>query len=287
MHSVLPIRWPPWAWPWPLPAVVGWLAAWAAFFALQPLLGVAVAGSAAMAAGAVCAWPLSGAWRRAIAGLGFPASALAAGWAGGVPAWTWLLPLLALAGAYPLRAWRDAPFFPTPAGALDALAGELPLAPGAHVLDAGCGLGHALHAIRRAWPQARVEGVEWSWPLALVARLRCPWARVRRGDMWGASWRDAALVYVFQRPESMARVWAKACAEMAPGSWLVSLEFIVPDRPPDLSHGAAGGRVVHAWRVPEGGVAPARPRGGRRTTLNRGAGAPITTGNAPAPSARA
>ncbi|HQX07900.1 MAG TPA: methyltransferase type 12, partial [Zoogloea sp.] len=41
-------------------------------------------------------------------------------------------------------------------------------------------------------------------------------------------WSGYALVYVFQRPESMAHAAAKARHEMRPGSWLVSLEFKAP-----------------------------------------------------------
>jgi hypothetical protein len=42
---------------------------------------------------------------------------------------------LALLVLYPLQAWRDAPVFPTPRNALQGLAAELPLAPGAAILD--------------------------------------------------------------------------------------------------------------------------------------------------------
>lgn len=234
---------------WPLPAVGTWIACWCLQALLSPYLGVTAATVAAAAAGAGAAWPVARPWRRLLVAAGFPLSALAAGAAAGWPAWAWLLPLALLLAAYPVRAWRDAPVYPTPAGALDGLAARLPLPDGARVLDAGCGLGDGLRALRSAWPAARIEGVEWSWPLALATRLRCPWARVRQGDMWRGSWGGHALVYVFQRPESMARAWAKASAEMAPGSWLVSLEFAVPGRPADLSFALPGGRPVMAWRV--------------------------------------
>jgi trans-aconitate methyltransferase len=117
------------------------------------------------------------------------------------------------------------------------------------VLDAGCGVGDGLLALRSAWPKASVEGVEWSWPLVMVARLRCRFARVRRGDMWARPWSGLALVYLFQRPESMERAWVKANSEMVPGSWLVSLEFGLAGRVPDLVLPLAGRRSVLAWRV--------------------------------------
>ncbi|MGE5331900.1 MAG: class I SAM-dependent methyltransferase, partial [Nitrospirota bacterium] len=135
---------------------------------------------------------------------------------------------------------------------LQGLAAQVPLAPGARVLDAGCGLGDGLRALRRAYPQARLEGVEWSWPLRFLCALRCPWAQVRRGDMWRTDWSSYQLVYLFQRPESMARAAAKAQAEMASGSWLVSLEFAVPGVLPQAQLRLPGDRVVWIYRFPQG-----------------------------------
>ena len=52
---------------------------------------------------------------------------------------------------------------------------------------------------------------------------------MQQGDLWAEDWRDYQMIYLFQRPETMARASAKARAEMLPGSWLVSLAFAVPD----------------------------------------------------------
>jgi hypothetical protein len=235
---------------WPLPALAAWAASWMVFLALRPLVGGASAALLALALAAALAMRQRGRARQLWMLVGFPLSALMSGAATAWPAWVWLIPPLLLLGVYPPRAWRDAPVFPTPRGALDALAGRLPLPPGARVLDAGCGAGDGLLALQAAWPQARLEGVEWSWPLTWLARWRCRQARVRQGDMWCAdAWRGLSLVYLFQRPESMARAWDKASAEM-PGGWLVSLEFTVPGRPADIVCALPGGRAVQAWRVP-------------------------------------
>lgn len=245
---------PPWWQRWPLPAVLAWVGCWCLYLALRPHLGLAAAVAAWLLALGLArrqaTWP-----RRLWVAAGFPLSAaLLAAQAGSAwpvwPAWVWLLPPALLLTIYPLRAWRDAPLFPTPPGALHGLARQLPLQAGATVLDAGCGLGHGLTALHTAWPQARICGVEWSLPLALLARWRCRFAQVQHGDMWAAgAWAGADLVYLFQRPESMARAWDKACAEL-PGGWLVSLEFTVPGRRPDLRHALPGAREVLAWRVP-------------------------------------
>jgi hypothetical protein len=235
------------AWPWPLPALAAWLLAWtlvAAAAALAwPVLGFALA----LAASALAAARVQGRWRRLLVLAGFPASALALGATSALPAWAWLVALLPLLLAYPVRAWRDAPFFPTPAAALQglrALTGEP-----ARVLEAGCGLGHGLAALRQEFPRAELVGLEWSPLLALLARLRRRDATVRRGDIWAEPWGAYELVYLFQRPESMPRAWAKACAEM-PGGWLASLEFVVPGVTPRAQLPGADGRPLWLYRVP-------------------------------------
>jgi hypothetical protein len=228
--------------PWPLPALVAWALAWVVLHTVSgigapPWLALTLGIATGLGLGLLAASRV----RAVVVAAGFPLSLLAGGSAAIVPAWAWLLPLALLWLLYPKRAWRDAPLFPTPAGALDALALQLPLPPGARVLDAGCGLGHGLRALRRAYPRARLEGVEWSWPLALVARLACRQATVRRGDLWAGSWSGYDLVYLFQRPESMPRALDKARAEMQRGSWLASLEFE-----------AAGWRAQAQLRCPDG-----------------------------------
>jgi hypothetical protein len=239
---------------WPLPALLAWGGAWAAW-AGALALGATPASAlcVGLLTGAALAWPCGSAWRRGLAAAGFPLSAAALGPAAAWPAWAWLALLAPLLVLYPLRAWRDAPFFPTPATALHGLADVVGTPPPQRVLDAGCGLGHGLAALRLTWPQARLEGVEWSAPLWAAAALRCPWARVRRGDMWSGDWSGPDLVYLFQRPESMARAWDKARAEMRPGSWLVSLEFAVPGAVPVATLQGAGRRAVWVYRLPQPG----------------------------------
>ncbi|MDE2629013.1 MAG: class I SAM-dependent methyltransferase, partial [Burkholderiales bacterium] len=215
--------------PWPLPALLAWALCWALFALLRGLgAPLVVAMAAGAAAGAALSVIGSTPWRRAFIALGFVLSLAASGLAGAMPAWGWLVPLALLALVYPLNAWRDAPLFPTPNGALLGLARLAPLPQGARVLDAGCGLGDGLRELRREYPGAHLHGLEWSWPLRLICAWRCRFATVRRGDIWAADWSGYAMVYVFQRPESMARAAEKAARELRPGAWLASLEFDAP-----------------------------------------------------------
>lgn len=235
---------------WPMPAVLVWCAAWALFVVLlknahPPLLAV----SGACALGVLASLLGNSWWRRVMIGLGFPLS-LAASGVLTLPAWAWLLPLLLLLLIYPLNAWRDAPLFPTPQNALCELAAQVPLATGARILDAGCGLGAGLQALRSAYPGAQLDGLEWSWPLRALCALRCPWARVRQGDIWQADWSGYDMVYLFQRPESMPRAAAKARTELKPGAWLVSLEFEAGVFEPHTPLQAPDGRPVWLYQMP-------------------------------------
>ncbi len=250
---------------WPVPALLAWALAWASFMVTSRLGAPAwLAVTAAMGAGLWSSGWVATRLRKWVLAAGFPLSLLASGVAFGMPAWAWLLPLASVWLCYPRRAWRDAPLFPTPRGALDALPAALSLAPGARVLDAGCGLGHGLRALRRAYPRVRLEGVEWSWPLAGWARATCPGATVRRADLWADSWSAFDLVYLFQRPESMPRAAAKARAEMAAGAWLVSLEFEVTGAVPQAVLPCPNGRRLWLYRLPlrsapaSSGAAPGR-----------------------------
>jgi len=236
--------------PWPLPALLVWAAAWGFFFltirlGLGPMAGLLLA-SALGVAGSLLApnW-----WRRLIVAGGFPLSLAASGAVTLAPAY-WLLPLALLLLIYPLNAWRDAPLFPTPRDGLRGLSGPVPLPPGARVLEAGCGVGDGLIALRRVYPEAALHGLEWSWPLRWLCALRCPWARVRRGDIWRADWSGYQMVYLFQRPESMGKAVEKARAELAPGAWLVSLEFPALDLEPQVVLQGDRARTVWAYRAP-------------------------------------
>lgn len=271
-----------WRCPWPGPALLAWLLAWAAWWTADragaPAAAAWVAGCAT-GGGLGLVWPGLARWRRVWLAAGFPASALGLGLAQGLPAWAWLLPLALLMLAYPLRAWRDAPLFPTPPDALHGLAQLVSLRPGAAVLDAGCGLGQGLAALRAEFPAVQLHGTEWSPLLALLARARCRYAEVQRGDLWAEDWSRFELVYLFQRPESMDRAWQKACAEMVGGGWLVSLDFAVPGVEP--THSIEGPGVPSVWIYSIGHRST--PGGPRRYPTQTTGGLPARAGAPLAP----
>ncbi|MBL8328413.1 MAG: class I SAM-dependent methyltransferase [Rubrivivax sp.] len=237
--------------PWPLPALGAWGCAWLGFAVFRHLEWPAwLAAAGALMLPAALAWRTPGWMKRLLILAGFPLSLLLSGQAQDVPPWAWLAPALVILLLYPVRAWRDAPFYPTDAGALQGLAQHLALPARPRLLDAGCGLGHGLVALRQQWPHAHIEGIEHSRVMAAVTRWRCPWARVQGGDMWQRPWGPLDAVYLFQRPETMPKAWAKACREMKPGRWLISLEFEIAGEPPALRWQQPGCRPVWIYRVP-------------------------------------
>jgi SAM-dependent methyltransferase len=236
---------------WPLPALLAWAASWGLFSGLaRTAAPPTVALALAAALGFALALPARTRWRRIFVAAGFPLSLAASGFAASLPAWAWLLPLVLLMLLYPLNTWRDAPMFPTPAGALQGLARIAPLREGARVLDAGCGLGDGLQELRREYPLAHLSGIEWSWPLRLACAWRCRFARVRRGDIWQADWSTQDLVYLFQRPESMSRALEKARRELRPGAWLASLEFEAASARPSAVLREPGRKTVWLYQAP-------------------------------------
>lgn len=100
------------------------------------------------------------------------------------------------------------------------------------VMDLGCGTGGLLKRLALERPLIRFDGVETAplpWLVALLTTRSLDNCHIVRGDFWRHPLRDYGLVYAFLSPVPMARLWAKACREMAPGSLLVSNSFPVPD----------------------------------------------------------
>ena len=214
--------------PWPWPALLAWFCAWAvyqSFFRLgmDPWLNL----SLSSLTGGLWACLMTSVWRRWLILMGFPLSwcLIALQSQGPLLAWAWLVPALLLGALYPVRVWSGAPIFPTPEKALQGLSQAAPLAFGARILDAGSGLGDGLKALSQEYPQARLLGCEWSLLLARISRWRVPQAEIINADLWQQDWSLFQMVYLFQRPENMARAGIKAVQEMRPGAFLVSLEF--------------------------------------------------------------
>ncbi len=135
-----------------------------------------------------------------------------------------------------------------------AAVGELLPATPARLLDIGAGTGSMLRPLARARADCHFTGIELApapWLLGRLLAAHQPNIDWRRGDLFSLSWTDYDLVYAFLSPVPMHAVWAKAEAEMKPGSLLVSNSFVVPDREPDqvLEVGDRRATRLYAYRI--------------------------------------
>ena len=74
--------------------------------------------------------------------------------------------------------------------------------------------------------------------------------------MWTRSWANQDLVYLFQRPESMARAMQKASKELPSGAWLVSLEFEAVGYKHSAKLETIPGKPVWLYQMPVSGKSP-------------------------------
>ena len=163
--------------------------------------------------------------------LGFlPLAVLARGME--LPSWLWASGFLLLLLVFWRTDTSQVPLYLSNSKTRSALALLLPATP-CRVIDLGCGDGALLRHLAGARPDCSFVGIEhapltWAW--AWLAARGSGNLRIRRGDFWNHALTGYDLVYAFLSPVPMARIWAKACAEMAPGACFVSNSFVVPEQ---------------------------------------------------------
>lgn len=182
-------------------------------------------------------------WWRAIEFL-FPLAVLAT-LALQLPSWIFLLVFLIMLGWYWSTFRTQVPYYPSNAGVWDAVRQQLPPPAGdkrLRVIDIGSGLGGFVLYLARVRPDIEVVGIElapfpwlYSW---LRARFGKSSARFIRGDYEQLDFGQFDLVFAYLSPAAMGGLWRKADAEMCRGSCLISYEFAIDTRAPDL--------VIHA-----------------------------------------
>lgn len=146
------------------------------------------------------------------------------------PAW-YLGAFLLLAAIYWSSFRTQVPLYLSNRDTVQAVAGLLPPDRPVALLDIGSGTGSLLRPLARLRPDCRFKGIESAPAPHLLA---CLLGRgltnldLRRGDFFAQPWSEQDVVYAFLSPVPMAKVWSKACAEMTPGSLLLSNSFAVP-----------------------------------------------------------
>ncbi|CAM5357283.1 methyltransferase domain-containing protein [Thauera mechernichensis] len=168
------------------------------------------------------------------------------------PAW-YLAAFVALLLIYWTSFRTQVPLYLSNAATAAAVLRLLPDEP-ARVLDIGAGTGTLLRPLARTRPDCSFVGVELAPAPWLLGRALCagiPNVTLERSDLFAHSWAHYDVVYAFLSPVPMAAVWHKACAEMRPGSLLVSNSFPVPDCEADFVIDVNDRRRtrLHAYRI--------------------------------------
>ncbi|MES2263095.1 MAG: class I SAM-dependent methyltransferase [Pseudomonadota bacterium] len=165
----------------------------------------------------------------------FPCAMLAAS-ALRLPPLLYLTVFVLLLGLYWSTFRTQVPLYPSGPAAWRAVTELLPADKPLNLIDIGSGMGGMALHLAKVRPAAAVTGIElaplpWLW-----SRLRaaCSGSRARfvRGDYEELDFGAYDMVFAYLSPAAMGSLWAKASAEMRPGSLLISYEFIIPACPP-------------------------------------------------------
>lgn len=161
-----------------------------------------------------------------------------------------LVLLILVLGSVAYAAASGAPWIPTRRVDIEELLGILDLKPNERFYELGCGDGRVCLAVARRFPQTQVIGIELSFLQWLIARIRVFFSglrnvRIRFGNIFGATYRDADVLYFFLMSEVNAKLAEKFRFELRPGSRVFSYIFPV-----------ANWKETRGWRL--GGSHPLR-----------------------------
>jgi hypothetical protein len=144
------------------------------------------------------------------------------------------------------------PYYPSGKRVWDEVEGLLPQDRPASAIDIGSGLGGLVLELARRRPDSRFTGIELA-PLPWAAsRLRAILSRNQAhfllGDYEKLNFADYDLVFAYLSPAAMSALWRKASAEMRPRSKLLSYEFLITEKAPDLIVSPKGsGPSLFVW----------------------------------------
>jgi hypothetical protein len=179
------------------------------------------------------------------------------------PPWIYLgfAGMLALTNPNALR--ERVPLFLTGRRAREALLELLPKDDPIVFVDAGCGFGGVVATVGSERPTRRCVGLETAWLPWLVSHIRCALSpnhlKIERRDLWNYDLSEVDVLYAYLSPVPMARLWQKACAQMRPGTLLISNSFVVPDLEAEriIAIDDATGSVLYLYRLPSAASAAA------------------------------
>ena len=144
------------------------------------------------------------------------------------------------------------PYYPSGVRVWDEVARLLPQGRPVCAIDIGSGLGGLVLELARRRPESTFAGIELAplpWLVSLLrARLSGSSARFVRGDYAHLDLGQYDAVFAYLSPAAMSALWQQASRQMRPGSILLSYEFLITEKSPDLSIVLPGrGPALYVW----------------------------------------
>ena len=144
------------------------------------------------------------------------------------------------------------PYYPSGPWVWNEVARLLPQDRPVYAIDIGSGLGGLVLELARRRPESTFVGIELAplpWLASrLRARLAASRARFVRGDYEHLNFADYDAVFAYLSPAAMSALWQKASREMRPGAILLSYEFLITEKAPDISIVPTGrGAPLYVW----------------------------------------
>ena len=144
------------------------------------------------------------------------------------------------------------PYYPSGRRVWIEVARLLPADRPVRVIDIGSGLGGLVLDLAARRPDSQIDGIELAPLPWLVSRLRAKLsgsrARFLRGDYDDLDFANYDAVFAYLSPAAMSALYRKAAREMRPGAILLSYEFLITEKAPDLDIVPTGrGPSLYVW----------------------------------------
>lgn len=131
----------------------------------------------------------------------------------------------------------SAPFISTDRETLRKIISAVSVKEQAVVYELGCGRARFLRLIEKAFPRTRLIGVENSFSLYLINKIRLKLQSSKiellNRDFFTLDLKDADLVYCYLNNQTMAKLGAKFAREGRPGTQIISRSFPIPQFVPE------------------------------------------------------
>lgn len=146
------------------------------------------------------------------------------------------------------------PYYPSRLSVWQAVEPLLPANRPFRFIDIGSGFGGAVMYLSKGHAQGEFTGIEIAplpWLISLLrAKMRGSRGRFVRGDYTRLDFAQYDVVFAYLSPAAMPGLWEKAASEMAKGSLLLSYEFIIEQKKPDiLIQTQENGATLYGWNM--------------------------------------